>query len=116
MSEATHTPGTWTNKKYSTFVWSEHGNICVCGDPHASGHVGYTEIGPGSQYLGEAVANACLIAAARDYDAAARMLLAGLPDETFQYRETLTKSEVEHLNAAIQMFKAAVAKAEGRSP
>ncbi len=61
-----HTPGPWTNGGHSDFVWSVHGNVCACGDPHASGHVGYTECEIGSQWLGEAVANARLISAAPD--------------------------------------------------
>lgn len=64
--EAKPTPGSWTNDKHSTYVWSEFGNICSCGDPHASGYVGYTPADIGSQYLDEAVANARLISAAPD--------------------------------------------------
>lgn len=69
-----HTPGPWTNKEHSTFVWSVHGNVCGCGDPHASGYVGYTECDIGSQWLGEATANARLISAAPDMLAELRRL------------------------------------------
>lgn len=72
MSE--RTPGTWTNNEHSTFVWSVYGNVCGCGDPHASGYVGYTECDIGSQWLGEATANARLIAAAPDMLAVLKQL------------------------------------------
>lgn len=63
MSERnTPTPGPWTNREHSTFVHSKHGNICACGDPHASQFVGYTECEIDSDGLSEAVANAAFIA------------------------------------------------------
>ncbi len=58
------TPGPWTNKEHSTFVWSKDGNVCACGDPRARATVGYTECEVGTEALSEAVANARLIAAA----------------------------------------------------
>lgn len=94
------TPGPWTNKEHSTFVWSVHGNVCACGDPHASGHVGYTECEIGSQWLNEAVANAHLIAAAPDMLAALKDLL---DDKGTTYAVRVLKA------------RAAIAKAEGRS-
>jgi hypothetical protein len=92
-----HTPGPWEF------------------DPPQDTFDDFSIIGSGTFVASEIenIADARLIAAAPDYDAAAQMLLTGLPDETFQYREQLTKSEVEHLNAAILMFKAARAKATG---
>ncbi len=73
-----HTPGPWTNQEHSTFVFSKHGNVCACGDPHASTVVGYTECEIGAPSLYEAVANARLIAAAPDMLAALRVAEAAL--------------------------------------
>ncbi len=62
-SGAKHTPGPWTNREHSTFVWSKDGNVCACGDPRALATVGYTKCDIGTPALSEAVANARLIAA-----------------------------------------------------
>lgn len=104
MSE--HTPGPWTNKEHSTFVWSVHGNVCACGDPHASGHVGYTECGVGCQWLGEAVANAHLIAAAPD-------MLAALKALVDADNAPLVMSDA-HSVVLMDNVRAAIAKAEGK--
>lgn len=54
-----------------------------------------------------------LLAAAPDLLEALRLLLAGCPDETYQTCQRLRKAEVEHLNGAIMLAKAAIAKATG---
>ena len=107
-----HTPGTWKNDKHSTYVWSEHGNVCACGDPHASGVVGYTPAGIGSQFLKEAVANARLIAAAPDHNAASREI----DRLSLVIESAVRNAEPSHhakVLAALKANRAAIAKAEG---
>lgn len=121
MTQA-HTPLPWKVIEHSTFVHSVFGNVCACGDPHASGYVGYTEPDIGSQYLGEAVANAALIVRAVNSHAdmlaqlkAAERWLSGMHSETDEGEEHELREVHSAAWEAIDKMRAAIAKAGASS-
>src|SRR5690349_1448428 len=120
-AETKHTPLPWQAREHGTFVYNVHGNVCACGDPHASGYVSYTEPEIGSQYLSEAVANAALIVRAVNCHADLLAAARGLANAaaSLSFREAEIRETVGNTNWAVLLYwiaqaRAAIAKAEAQ--
>jgi len=107
-----HTPGPWhTDKEYPIYIWGPNKEMVA--DLPDAGEESYLArmrgvVGGATEQ--EQEDNACLMAAAPDLLEALKILY----EETADYIRINNLGDVHH-NCSMQMARAAIAKAEGRS-